>query len=224
MSSKRLTKEDLRHDSFVETTARITGYLQHNFMTVLVVLAGIALAVVVSVFFVQSQKRTAVQADQAFFRVTSRYAQGVYSEVLIEADAVLDRYANRDEGKWTLYYAGAAHLALSENDRAIERFEEYLVQDPGGDYELSARLGKALALESRGDLDLAVEQYALIRAETEAGNANHVQASIAQTRALQELGRIDEAMAVLEPMLDGASAETRQEIENRLQTLRALRK
>jgi tetratricopeptide (TPR) repeat protein len=223
VSSKRLTKEDLRHDEFVETTARITNYLQTNFMTVLVVLAGIALAIVVSVFFIQSQKRTAVQADQAFFRVTSRYAQGVYSEVLIEADAVLERFADRDEGKWTLYFAGAAHLALSENDRAIERFDEYLARDAGGQYVLSARMGKALALESRGELEGAVTIYGQLRSETDSEDAIHVQAALAETRALQELGRNDEAVAVLESMLVGASPEVRQEIENRLQTLQALR-
>jgi tetratricopeptide (TPR) repeat protein len=223
VNSKRLTKEELRHDEFVETTARITNYLQTNFMTVLVVLAGIALAVVVSVFFIQSQKRTAVQADQAFFRVTSRYAQGVYSEVLTEADAVLERFGDRDEGKWTLYYAGAAHLALSENDRAIERFDEYLARDAGGQYALSARMGKALALESRGDVEQAVSIYQELRAETESEDAIHVQAALAETRALQELGRSDDAIAVLESMLVGASPEVRQEIENRLQTLRALR-
>ena len=69
------------------------------------------------VFFLKSQERTAVQADQAFFRVTGYYAQGAYSEVLTEAQTMLDLYGGRREGKWTLYYAGAAHLALAENDR-----------------------------------------------------------------------------------------------------------
>ena len=109
-----MTKQELRHDSFVENTARFAAYMQNNFMTVLVILAGIALVFVVAIFFVQSRTRAAVQAEQAFFRVTSRYTQGVYSEALIEADEVIDRFGDRDEGKWTLYFAGAAHLALAE--------------------------------------------------------------------------------------------------------------
>ena len=222
MSSKHLTKEELRHDSFIETTARIAAYLQNNFMTVLVALAGIALVFVIAVFFIQSRARSAVQAEQAFFRVTSRYTQGVYSEALIEADGVIDRFGDRDEGKWTLYFAGAAHLALAENDRAIERFDEYLARDAGGQYDQSARLGKALALESRGDRDEAIAIYRQLRAETESDNALHVQAALAETRALQALGRLDEAIAVLEPMLTGASAQVSQEIETRLQTLKAL--
>ena len=217
-----MTKEELRHDSFVENTARIAAYLQNNFMTVLVVLAGIALVFVVSVFFFQSRARSAVQAEQAFFRVTSRYTQGVYSEALIEADAVIERFGDRNEGKWTLYFAGAAHLALAENDNAIERFDEYLARDSGGQYDQPARLGKALALESRGDHEQAIAIYRELRAETEPDNTLHVQAALAETRSLQTLGRLAEAIAVLEPMLDGASPQVAQEIEARLETLKAL--
>jgi tetratricopeptide (TPR) repeat protein len=217
-----MTKEELRHDSFVETTARISAYLQKNFMTVLIGLAAIALVLVVAIFFWQSRQRAEVQADQAFFRVTSRYAQGVYSEALIEADALLDRFGDRKEGAWTLYFAGASHLALSENDQAIRRFDEYLARDAGGQYDQAARMGKALALESRGDLEAAVEIYSQLRAETETTDGIHVQAALAETRALQKLGRLDDAIAVLEPMLEGASPDVTQEIQSRLQTLRAL--
>lgn len=220
--SKHMTKEELRHDSFIETTARISSYLQNNFMTVAVVVVGIAVAIIVGVFFTQSQTRTAVQADQAFFQVTTRYTQGAYSEALVKSDELLQRFGGRQEGKWTLYYAGASHLALAENDRAIERFDEYLAADAGGQYAMPARLGKGLALESRGDLDQAVALYAEVRAATDTGSSLHVQAALAQTRALQSLGRTAEAVAILEPMLDGADPQVRTEIEARLATLKAL--
>lgn len=217
-----MTKEELRHDSFVETTARISSYLQNNFMTVLVGLAGVALILVVGLFFWQSRARTESQAEQAFFQLTTRYTQGAYSEALIKADEVLDRFGNRKEGAWTLYFSGASHLALGENDQAIERFDEYLSRDEGGEYDQSARMGKALALESRGDLEAAVGIYGELLAETETTDGIHVQAALADTRALQKLGRIQEAIVVLESMLEGSTPQVRQEIESRLQTLRAL--
>jgi len=217
-----MTKEELRHDSFVETIARASAYLQNNFMTVAVVLVGIALVIVVGVFFTQSQQRTAVQADQAFFKVTARYSQGAYSEALVEADALMQRFGSRQEGKWTLYFAGAAHLALAENDRAIERFDEYLAADQGGQYAVAAELGKALALESRGDLDAAIAAYAEIRNQTEVESGMHVQAVLGETRVLQEVGRSAEAISILEAMLVDADPQVRTEIQARLETLVAL--
>jgi len=224
VNSKHLTKEELRHDSFVEWTAKTTHYLQHNFMTVLVALLGALILIVLGVFFVKSQERTASQADQAFFRVTGFYAQGSYSEVLTEAQEVLDRYGSRREGKWTLYFAGAAHLALAENDRAIERFDEYLARDEGGEYDVAARLGRAIALEGRSDLEAAANAYGDVRAVTEISTSQHVQAALGQTRVLQALGRFDEAIAVLEPMLKDSDPQVRPEIESRLKTLEALRR
>jgi tetratricopeptide (TPR) repeat protein len=217
-----MTKQELRHDSFLDNTARATTYLQNNFMTVLVAMAAVALVLVVGVFMRQSQLKSAEQAEQAFFRVSSRYAQGAYSDALVEADAVIDRFGDRDQGKWTMYFAGASHLALAENDRAIERFDEYLARDEGGQYDLAARLGKGLAMESRGDMDQAIELYREVRAGTDSDDALHVQAALAETRALQKLGRLPEAIAVLEPMLEGASPQVAQEIQARLETLKAL--
>ena len=45
---------------------------------------------------------------------------------------------------------------------------------------------------------------------------------IAETRVLQELGRIGEAIAVLEGLLVDADPQVQQEIQTRLETLRAL--
>lgn len=223
MNSNRLTKQELRHDAFVDTTARVSHYLQTNFMTVLIAIAAVAVVVVGVIFLQQSREGNRLQASQLMFRATSLYQNGQYSDGLIVLDDLVSRHGSSKEGRAALYLAGASHLALGENDEAVRRFEQYLSAASSGDFATSARIGIALAHESRGEHDAAATAYQALRERLPEGSAYLVQAALGEARALQALGRIDEAIAVLRPLrgLDDFSA--RQEIDNRLSTLEALR-
>lgn len=223
MSSNRHTKEELRHDAFVDTTARVTHYLQNNFMAVMVGVAAIAVVVVGVVFLQQSREGSRVQASQLMFRATSLYQNGQYSDGLIVMDDLISQHGGSREGRSALYLAGASHLALGENDEAVARFEEYLGAASNGEYATSARLGIALASEGRGDLEAAATTYREVREQLDEQSPFYVQAAIGEARALQALGRIDEAVAILRPMRDVEDFNARQEIDNRIATLEALR-
>lgn len=223
MNSNRLTKEELRHDAFVESTAKATAWLQGNFMTVLVTVVAVAVVAIGAIFFQQSRHRSQLQAGQLFFRATTLYTQGSYSEGLIHMDDLLSRFGGTREGKAALYLAGASHLALGENDRAVERFEAYLDAERQGFYAASARLGLGLAQEGRGELEAAVTAFEAARGALPVDDPRHVQAALAQARVLQNLGRIDAAIGVLEPLRGLEDFSLRQEVRTRLSALRALR-
>lgn len=223
MSSNRLTKEELRHDAFVDTTARATAYLQKNFMAVLVGVAALAVIIIVGVFIVQSRQSSQVQASRALFSVQMAYSSGQYSEALLRMDELLGRFGGTQEGRDALYLAGASHLALGEHEDAVQRFESYLDVASTGQYATSARLGLGLALEGSGDLEGAVAQFRAVREAVAIETPEAVQSATAEARALQSLGRIDEAIAVLTPLADVEEFSSRQEIENQLTTLEALR-
>ena len=223
MSSNRLTKDDLRHDPFVDTTARVTSYLQNNFMTVLVGVAAVAVVVVGVVFLQQSRESSRLQASQLAFRATALYQNGQYSDGLIVMDDLISQHGGSAEAKAALYLAGASHLALGENDEAVSRFEEYLDAASNGEYAVSARLGIALAQESRGEPQAAVDLYREVREGLATDSPFYVQAALGEARALQSLGRIEEAISVLTPLEGVEDFQARQEIDNRLATLEALR-
>lgn len=223
MSSNRLTKEELRHDAFVDSTARATAYLQKNFMAVLVGLAAVAVVVIVAVFIMQSRQSSQVQAARTLFAVQSAYSSGQYSEALLQMDELLGRFGGTDQGRDALYLAGASHLALGEHEDAIMRFESYLDVASAGQYATSARLGLGLAYEGQGDNELAVENFRAVREAVPVESPEAVQASLGEARVLQKMGRIDDAIAVLTPLTDVDDFSSRQEIQNQLTTLEALR-
>jgi len=218
----RMTKEELRHDAFAEGTARVTHWVQHNFMTVLVGVAVVAAIVVGTILMQQSQARNRAQASQLMHRATTQYGAGAYSEGLLTLDDLVSRYGGTPEGKAALYFAGASHLALGENDAAIERFQAYLEDQPAGTYAGSARAGLALALEARGDLADAAQAFRDLRETLDPDDSLFTQAAFGEARTLRALGQLDAAIAILEPLQGSSDYSIRQEAEGKLSVLRAL--
>lgn len=218
-----MTKEELRHDAFVEGAGRATSWLQHNFMMVLVAVVAVAVLVVGTVFFQQSRQNSQLQAGKLFFQATRLYTSGSYSEGLVVLDDLVSRYGGSAEGRAALYLSGASHLGLGENDRAIEQFQAYLDRNADGDYALSARIGLALAQESQGNLSAAVDAYKAIRGELGEDDPRLVQVALGQSRVLEAQGDFSAAIAALTPLSDVEDFTARQEIEGRLATLEALR-
>jgi tetratricopeptide (TPR) repeat protein len=218
----RMTKEELRHDSFVEGTARITAYLQRHFMTVLVGVAIAALVVVGAIYIQQSRHRSQTQASQLMYRATSEYASGAYSQALLSLDDIISRFGGTSEGKSALYFSGACHLALGENDAAVEHFQEYLDEAPHGFYRDQCRAGLALALEDRGDLADAAQSFRDLRESLDKGTELYRQATFGEARILQKLGQYDAAIAVLQDLTTADDFAARQQAESRIAVLKSL--
>jgi outer membrane protein assembly factor BamD (BamD/ComL family) len=222
LSRNRMTKEELRHDAFVENTARATAYVQQHFMTVLLAVAVLAVVVVGSIYIKQSRQRNQVQASQLLHRATSEYASGAYSQALLSLDDIQSRFAGTTEARAAQYFLGASHLALGENDPAIGYFKDYLDLAPKGLYANSAKMGLALAHESRGDLAEAAEGFRALRQAVDPADPLHAQAAFGEARVLQKLGQNDAAIAVLQTMLGSDDYTTRQKAENQIRVLQAL--
>lgn len=217
-----MTKDELRHDAFVENTARATAYVQQHFMTVLLGVAVLAVVVVGSIYIKQSRQRNQVQASQLLHRATSEYASGAYSQALLSLDDIQSRFSGTSESRAATYFAGASHLALGENDPAIGYLEDYLDLEPNGLYAQSARMGLALAHESRGDLAEAAEGFRALRQAADPADPLHAQATFGEARVLQALGQIEAAITVLETLLTSDDYAARQKAENRIRVLQAL--
>jgi len=218
-----MTKQELRHDSFVESTANATAFLQQNFMAVLVGIAAIAVVVLGTIWWSQSQERSSLQASQLMFRATSQYGNAQYSEALLTVDDLKSRFGGTTEGRDAYYISGAAHLALGESDPALADFEEYLDLQSKGLYSTAAKLGAALALESRGDLAEAAGRLAELRASLDPDDAMFSQTCLAEARVRQAQGDVDGAVAALQPLADSEDFTQSLEAKNRIQTLEALR-
>lgn len=221
MSKDHLSKDELRHDGFVEWTGQATAYVQKNFLTVIAGVAVLVVAVLLGIYFGQSRTHGRQEASQMFFRAASLYTKGTYTEAITALDELVARHAGSTEGRAAHYLAGASHLALGEHDAAIERFRRYLEVDRHGPYAASAEAGLALAMEGRAEYAQAAEQYRKVRTTAPKGDPVASQAAFGEARCLEKLGQMGAAIEVLQALVNGGDTAVRQEAETRIAVYRA---
>ena len=217
-----MSKEDLRHDSFVDAMGNATTWVQRHFMAVLLGVLILAIAVFAGVWMGQSRTRANLSANKLLHDATSAYSAGQYSQCLLTLEDLISRHGGSRAGKDAVYLAGASHLALGENDRALERFRQYLHDSASGGYAQSAAMGLGLALEARGERAEALEQFVAVQDKAQAQDPIHAQAGFARARVLSALGQSAEAAKVLEALLASEDFNVSSEAESRLAVLRAM--
>jgi tetratricopeptide (TPR) repeat protein len=223
VSANRMTKQQLRHDSFVEGTARATAFLQENFMAVLVGIAVVAIVVLGSIWWSQSRERSSVQASQLMFKASNQYSAAQYGDALLVLDDLKSRYGGTSEGRDAFYLSGACHLALGESDPALADFDEYLDLKPKGLYAESAKLGGALAMESRGDLEPAAQRLDELRKSMDPEDGLFAQVCLAEARVREAQSDYAGAITALQSLASSEDYTQSLEAKSRIQALEALR-
>lgn len=216
-----MTKQELRHDSFVEWTAHATAWIQKNFMLVAVGVSVVAIVVVAGVWMRQNQINSQKQASILVHRASNAYLSGAYSEGLLTLGELLDKHPGTSDGKAARYLSGASHLLLSEHDQAIEQFRSYLDDQAGGMYGDAARMGLALAFEGRGDLAEAAQAFRELRTSLSESSSYLSQACFGEARVLERMGQFSGAREPLEALLGSEDAAVKAEAKARMAVLEA---
>jgi predicted negative regulator of RcsB-dependent stress response len=217
----KFTKKELRHDAFSENVAKGYSYLQNNFLRVFLGIVLVAAGVLGTVYFRQTQLHSRQEAAHLMAQAATQYSASSYSECLLTLEDLIQRFGGRKEGKNARYFAGACHLALGENDAAIQSFRDYLEKDEKGFYALSAQSGLGLALEGAGQNQEALAQLSALAQKLKPADYLYAETCFAQARVLEKLGRREEAITVLLPLSRSDDFQTKQEANTRIQVLRA---
>ena len=185
MARQKFTKQELRHDAFAEGLASFYAFLQEKFLVVAVGVLVLAAVVLGTIYVQHSRHQTRQEASQKMYQATQLYDNAAYTQALQTLEELTGRYSGTKEGKAGIYFTGACHLALGENDAAVASFQQYLDSQPGGFYHLSAQHGLALAFEAQGKYLEASQAFAELLAELDPGDALNASARLGQSRALE---------------------------------------
>jgi tetratricopeptide (TPR) repeat protein len=169
---KRLTKQELRHDPFLETLEKLTGVMKAHGNKVLwgaVIVFG---AIVAIVIYTSQNRQGASEAEWKFLQAISLYSQGDTAQSVPIFDELMDVYGGTLPGKKAGYYLGIHALKQRDLDVSEEFFKSYLASKPRDPFlEMSAhgclasialdkdRLDEALMLFERAEAISPYQTY-----------------------------------------------------------------
>ena len=126
MPTHKLTRKELKHDSFMEGTARATDFLQANYARV-----GIGLLVVIALvfgvrFMQQGQTRSTQKASYLLFKGESLLQRGAYAEAKQPLQELRDSFGGSKFAVQGGFDLAQAQAALGENDAALATIDKVL--------------------------------------------------------------------------------------------------
>jgi tetratricopeptide (TPR) repeat protein len=149
LSSDRITKKQLKKDSFVTTTLKAWEYSREHQTTIFVVFLIVVVAIVGVLWTMQSRRDAAGRITDRFGEALSYFRSGqlVAAEEMFKL--VRDQGGRSRDAIYSRYFIGKCALEDRRNLEAIEAFDDYLSVAKKGDFfHDAARSGKAVALEN----------------------------------------------------------------------------
>ena len=225
-AAKRLSKRQLRDDKFVDVMMHYADKIREN-QRLLVGGVVVLLILILALNWGRNAMRAAdVEAQQTFSTALKTLetamadeTQSTYGEPQRAFEAIGEEFAGKDVGKWSMYYVGFCLEQQKEYLEAEKVYENYLSEDPGGEFEIAARLGIATCNAGVGrykrQADFLVELAGAEGISPTQADAWRFQAG----QVYLDNGYFDLARQVMTDIVDRVDEPTRLQIEQILEAL-----
>jgi len=179
----RVTKKGLKHDAFVETTAKGTKFIEEHLSKLLIGAAAVLVAVVVVFFVVRGQKAANREAQGLLAVATESLNQGLMAQASDQYRGVIEAYPGTRSAGAATCYLGSILFHQKQYDEALAQFDAYL-NDYGspGNLRVIALEGKAAVFEQRRDFQAASTLYEQLATERKAEPAAAARSLMAAAR------------------------------------------
>ncbi len=220
MSTRKLTRKEMKQDEFVSTVGRITLWVEENLTTLLWGAAAVVVVVALGYGFVSWRAGRAMEAHGALSVVVETYSAPVgsalpqnpgqatfateedkFRTVLLLADGVIQNHGSSDAGQLARLYRGLAAFELEENEAARADFETVLAGNASHFLAPQARRKLAEMDERAGNLDQACDAYRQLTQQASAVLPEEL-SLLDLARCLAAKGEREESGATYQRILD----------------------
>lgn len=149
MATHKLSRKELKHDSFLDWIANSTEWLQKNYVKVAVGLLVLIAAIIGIRMALAAQVKARHRAMQEMFAAESLLLRGDFAGARTLLTEIRDRFGDSALGRQAAQDLAQAQLALGENDAALATLDQTLAKVPRNDPMWRVLLGlKANALDA----------------------------------------------------------------------------
>ncbi len=202
MTSKKITKRQLKEDAFVSAAFETGHFLRGNLNKLILGAVGVLVAVGAVWFYISYRQDRLQEASAALFKAQAIYLQGQYELAATDFEKVAEEYSGLDDGIKALFYAGESHFNAGDNEQALARFEQCLDKLGGNDpLAINCLVGMGAAYEQMKNPDQALESYR--QAEQKARyDYQKLEIMHSEVRVLAGAGRNAEALELMDKMIE----------------------
>ncbi len=199
----RITKQQLKHDVLLETTAKGTKFIEEHLSKVLIGLAVVLVVMAAVAMITRSQRATEIAANAALAEASQILNSGLLAQAQAQYESVIDLYPGTRGAAAATCYLGSIAFNQQDYSQALVRFDQYL-DSHAGDRTLDrlALEGKASALEQQrafGDAAAIYEDMARHTDDEPVAAARYLHAAI---RNLRVAGDWEAVASVSQRLID----------------------
>jgi tetratricopeptide (TPR) repeat protein len=223
----KITRKELKHDSFMEWTARATDYLQENYVRVAVVVIAIVAVAFGIRMFQAGRVKAAQKASYMFYQGVAELASGNYAGARQTLQQVRDEFRGSPVARETALALAQAQAAAGDNDAALSTLDQALGSVSASDaLRVPLLRAKAATLDALKRPSEAEAIYRDLLARQDLSPQNRYDVTMAYAGSLQDAKRYKDAadlLAALQADIDSGKLEVQpRDLDTRLRTLRAL--
>jgi len=221
LSADRITKRQLKSDSFITNTLKAWEYARVHQNTIFVALVILIVVVAGVVWIGNSRRQSRERARGLFGEALTYYMAGQVPAAEQRFLQVAESAPGTREGTQALYFAAKCALLEQRNLEAIEAFDRYLDADSGrGFFRDAAVAGKATALENERRFAEAGALYLELarHPETTAFNKKGYLRSAAEN--FKRAHETASALEAMEELLDIVTGTEKRDLEIEMALLR----
>jgi len=222
LSHNKLSKHDLKEDTFVTYTMKAWEYVRENQNKFFIGLLVLVVIAAVAVWISNSRVHAQETARDQFSEALASFRSGQFKTAEEMFKILEERYGSMEEGVVASYFLGKCALLQGQNADAVKSFEKYIGKSSKHPFYRDAAMeGLAVAWENERDYAKAADIYLNLASDLKTNTFMEKEYMKRAAEALKLSNQNSKAIEVLEKLLEKATGKERTEIEMELSALRS---
>jgi tetratricopeptide (TPR) repeat protein len=221
VSAARITKRQLKEDTFIATTLKAWEYIREHERYLFIGLVAVIVVAVATAWAAYSKRQSGVKASSQFADALVSFRTGDFKTAEELFGLLSNEYGSRQEGAYANYFLGTCALETGKYLDAIQAFDRYLAKNGGYPFFHDAAMeGKAVALENEHRYQEAGETYLDLAKNIKTNSFMETSYLRRSAENFRLANQTQKTIEVLGMLLDKATGTERRDIEIELEVLR----